>query len=56
MTDAEVTADADGSAETAWFLAGLLAGRSCRDALKRTCEWHRSRGAAELVCTPPRQP
>jgi hypothetical protein len=29
----------------------LIAGRSCRDALKRVCEWHKARGAKDLDCT-----
>jgi hypothetical protein len=28
----------------------LIAGRSCRDALKRVCRWHKDRGAKDLNC------
>lgn len=44
MTDAQVNADTDGSAEAAFNDAVLLAGRGCRDALARVCQWHVERG------------
>jgi hypothetical protein len=28
----------------------LIAGRSCRDALRRACQWHRARGDKALKC------
>lgn len=30
----------------------LLAGRVCRDTLRRVCEWHRARGYKEAQCNP----
>jgi hypothetical protein len=50
LSDDQVIADADGSAEHAFDDAVLLAGRSCRDALRRVCEWHKARGDKDLKC------
>lgn len=36
--------------EEAFDDAVLIAGRSCRDALRRVCEWHRARGDKALRC------
>ncbi len=30
--------------------AVLLAGRACRDAVKRSCEWHKARGMRDAPC------
>jgi hypothetical protein len=50
LSDEQVVADRDGSAERAFDDAVLLAGRACRDSLRRVCEWHKARGAADLKC------
>lgn len=56
LTDAEVIADVDGSLEQQQSIANILAGRSCRDALHRTCVWHRDRGDRDVDCDKPLQP
>lgn len=32
--------------------ASLIAGRACRDALRRVCEWHQARGQKDARCDP----
>lgn len=49
LTDEQVIGDTDGTTEQAFNDAVLIAGRACRDALARTCAWHRERGAA-VIC------
>jgi hypothetical protein len=44
LTDEQVIADADGSLERRQTTANIIAGRSCRDALHRVCQWHKERG------------
>lgn len=44
LTDVQVIADVDGVADAIFNTDALIAGRQCRDALKRVCEWHRMRG------------
>jgi hypothetical protein len=39
-----VIADTDGSLERGQTTANIIAGRSCRDALHRVCQWHKDRG------------
>lgn len=36
--------------EDAFNDGALIAGRSCRDALRRVCEWHKARGDKGLKC------
>jgi hypothetical protein len=43
--------DRDGLSEQGFNDAVLLAGRSCRDALRRVCVWHQQHDAA-LICDP----
>jgi hypothetical protein len=50
LTDAQVLADPTGELERRFNDDALLAGRACRDALRRACEWHRDRGARDLKC------
>jgi hypothetical protein len=50
LTDEQVIADTDGAADRAFNDQVLIAGRSCRDALRRVCQWHKARGAKELNC------
>lgn len=45
LTDEQILNDPEGLLEATFNDAVLLAGRACRDALKRSCEWHRDRGA-----------
>jgi hypothetical protein len=52
LTDEQVIADADGSLERAQTTANIIAGRSCRDALHRVCQWHKERGDAVDCDTP----
>lgn len=52
LTDAEVLADVDGKAEGEFNDKGLIAGRSCRDALGRVCRWHVERGMKIASCGP----
>jgi hypothetical protein len=47
-----VIADADGIAEEGFNDGVLIAGRSCRDALGRVCQWHRERSDPRLICAP----
>lgn len=44
LTDAQVIADVDGSLDRQFELDAIIAGRACRDALHRVCEWHKQRG------------
>jgi hypothetical protein len=46
LTDEQVIADVDGSLERQFELDALIAGRACRDALHRVCEWHKARGSS----------
>ena len=52
LTDEQVLADADGSAEGRFNDEVLVAGRCDRDALGRVCWWHADRGSLTLrpVC------
>ena len=50
LTQAQIDADVYGEIDQKFTLDALIAGRSCRDALARVCQWHKDRGAAELVC------
>lgn len=43
--------DPEGLLDEAFNNAVLLAGRACRDALRRTCAWHVERGA-KVTCAP----
>jgi hypothetical protein len=48
-TDDQVAAtendpDAAAALDSQFTIDGLMAGRSCRDALRRSCEWHRAHG------------
>jgi hypothetical protein len=46
----EETLTVDPAAGLAFDQAVLLAGRDCRDALKRVCGWHKDRGAPIETC------
>lgn len=48
----EVTLTVDPNAGLNFDKAALLAGRDCRDALKRVCGWHKDRGAQIVSCEP----
>lgn len=50
MTDAEVLADVSGTVEAAWNDRALIAGRSCRDTVARSCGWHKARGMKDAPC------
>ncbi len=51
LTDAEIDADLFGDKERQFTVDALIAGRSCRDAVARVCQWHKDRGAKEpAVC------
>lgn len=51
LTVEQINADLFGTAERQFTVDALMAGRSCRDALARVCQWHKDRGAAEpAVC------
>lgn len=52
LTDEQVIADTEGTAEDGFNDGVLIAGRSCRDALGRVCQWHRERGDPKLECGP----
>lgn len=52
LTLAEIDADTFGLLDRKFTVDALLAGRSCRDALKRICEWHKARGLV-IDCTKP---
>jgi hypothetical protein len=47
LTDEEVMADVDGSRDDRFKAEAIIAGRACRDALARVCQWHRDRGAEQ---------
>jgi hypothetical protein len=53
LTDAQVIADAGGSAERQFEVDAIIAGRACRDALHRVCEWHKTRGLKDVDCDKP---
>jgi hypothetical protein len=53
LTDAQVIADTDGSLERGQTTENIIAGRSCRDALHRVCQWHKDRGDSEVDCDKP---
>lgn len=36
--------DQFGTLERGFTTAAIIAGRSCRDALQRVCQWHKDRG------------
>lgn len=40
-------ADQFGELERKFTIDALIAGRSCRDALRRLCQWHKDRGMKE---------
>jgi hypothetical protein len=40
-------ADQFGELERKFTVDALIAGRSCRDALRRLCQWHKDRGMKE---------
>jgi hypothetical protein len=44
LTDDQVNADQFGTLERQFTVDALIAGRSCRDALARVCQWHKDRG------------
>jgi hypothetical protein len=47
-------ADQFGTLERKFEVDALIAGRSCRDALARLCQWHKDRGMTEpKVCAKP---
>ena len=50
MTDDEVMADVSGDADRTWNDKALIAGRSCRDAVARSCQWHKGRGMEDAPC------
>jgi len=50
LTREQVIADVDGSVEQQFTLDAIMAGRACRDALQRTCQWHKDRGM-DVDCT-----
>lgn len=56
LSDTQVIADADGSLERNQGTYNIVAGRSCRDALHRVCEWHVDRGDKEVDCDKPLPP
>lgn len=37
--------DQFGITERQFLIDQIMAGRSCRDALRRVCQWHKDRGA-----------
>lgn len=47
LTDEQIMSDQFGALERQFTVDGLIAGRSCRDALQRVCQWHKDRGMAE---------
>jgi hypothetical protein len=62
LTDAQVIADdaayranpANGHPnEEAFNISAIIAGRSCRDALRRVCQWHKDRGLKDVDCDKP---
>jgi hypothetical protein len=40
--------------EEAFNNSGLIAGRDCRDTLRRNCGWHAERGDRDVDCDKPR--
>lgn len=55
LTEEQIRADPEGLLEDRYNTDVLLWGRGCSDALARTCQWHRDRGAKEpAVCRPRR--
>lgn len=50
LSEEQIRADPEGLLEQAFDDGVLFAGRACRDALKRVCEWHRDRGDKGLRC------
>lgn len=49
-----ILGDPDGMLETAFNDEVLIAGRACRDALARVCQWHKDRGDTEVkACLAP---
>ena len=47
LTDEQVMADQFGTLERQFTTDAIMAGRSCRDALARVCQWHKDRGMEE---------
>lgn len=39
--------------QDAFDLGQIIAGRTCRDALRRACQWHKDRGYKEVDCDKP---
>jgi hypothetical protein len=63
LTDEQVIADSISAQaglgkpnERAQTAYDILAGRSCRDALHRTCVWHVTRGDRDVDCDKPEAP
>jgi hypothetical protein len=51
LTDEQILGDPAGLLEQGFNDEALIAGRACRDALARVCQWHKDRGAKEpKVC------
>src|SRR6476469_5454847 len=47
LTDEQIMADQFGQLERQFTVDAIIAGRSCRDALRRVCQWHKDRGMKE---------
>lgn len=47
LTEAQIMSDQFGALERQFTIDALIAGRSCRDALQRVCQWHKDRGMEE---------
>lgn len=47
LTEAQINADQFGTLERGFETDLIIAGRSCRDALQRVCQWHKDRGMTE---------
>lgn len=50
LSEAEIMADQFGDKERGFEINSIIAGRDCRDALKRVCLWHKERGMKDVDC------
>ena len=50
LTAEQVAADPEGLLDRKFLIDVIMAGRNCRDALKRACLWHQSHGMP-LYCS-----
>lgn len=57
LTDDQIMSDQFGDLERQFTIDAIMAGRDCRDALARVCQWHKDRGDKDIKdCTAPKEP